>query len=279
MAESKGGPRYLADYGARVLDRGYEIIPIRPGTKRPPGDNWQKIRADKARLKKWIDGGRGHFGVGILTRKTPLVDIDVPDARISAHMVSFVQERFGPAPIRVGLAPKTGLLFRSAQPFAKVQSKIYVDEWADPGEDGKGQWRKVEILGDGQQFVAYAIHPDTGKPYAWDEMIGEPLDTHVRDLPEMTQENARLIVEEFDRIALASGWERDRPDHQGHRQQRHAGNIPPDDGGSDHFHRTRRRWHGHARVECLSTRRATGFRWNSSRVARIPGRTARSGRS
>lgn len=210
MPESKGPRGYLAKYGAQVLANGYEIIPIKRGTKRPPVDGWQKFRANEALLAKWIagkvEGIRGNEGLGILTRLTPLVDLDIPDETISRKMERFVQENFGLAPVRVGLYPKKGLLFRSSAPFTKVQSRTWVDEWADPGQDGKGQWRKVEILGDGQQFVALAIHPDTKEPYRWEDKES-PVRIKAADLPDMTAENAARIVAEFERLAAEAGWE------------------------------------------------------------------------
>ena len=46
----------------------------------------------------------------------------------------------------------------------------------------------------GQQFVAYAIHPDTGTPYAWPE---EGLaDIDITDLPEITAEAAVAFLDE-----------------------------------------------------------------------------------
>jgi hypothetical protein len=47
----------------------------------------------------------------------------------------------------------------------------------------------LEVLCLGQQFLAYAIHPDTGAPYAWPE---EGLaDIDITDLPEISAEVAR----------------------------------------------------------------------------------------
>jgi hypothetical protein len=40
---------------------------------------------------------------------------------------------------------------------------------------------KVEVLADGQQFVAFGLHPGTGRPYAWPD--GSPLDLERDDLP------------------------------------------------------------------------------------------------
>ena len=52
----------------------------------------------------------------------------------------------------------------------------------------------LEVLCLGQQFVAYAIHPDTGAPYAWPE---EGLaDIDITNLQEITSEAAFAFLDE-----------------------------------------------------------------------------------
>jgi hypothetical protein len=215
MSDQNKPRGYLAKYGDRLISGGYEIIPIQRGAKHPPATpdmkNWQKIRATKKELRGWIDGKHARCGVGILARKTPFVDLDILDEEMALAMEAFVREQFGDAPLRIGMAPKRGLAFRTDKPFPKINSKTYEDEWADPNaamsHGGKpvGHLRKVEILGDGQQFVAFAVHPDTGSPYKW---IGPSLATvKWEDLPILTHEDGLAIVEEFHRLCEARGWE------------------------------------------------------------------------
>lgn len=48
---------------------------------------------------------------------------------------------------------------------------------------------KVEVLGNGQQCVAFGIHPHTGLPYDWyDWPSTGPLDTRRSDLPMVTED-------------------------------------------------------------------------------------------
>lgn len=197
MSSSVPPKGYLARYALPLLKRGYQVIPIKGGEKRPAFEKWETTKASPELIDSWI-GKYPTGGVGILTKRTPLVDIDVLDAEVSVHMIAFVQDRFGPAPARVGFAPKTGLLFRTETPFVKVQSDFYVDEW--------DQKHKLEVLGNGQQFVAYAKHPDTGRPYYWLDN-NSPIITRASELPILTQENAVEIRDEFVRIAKERGWE------------------------------------------------------------------------
>jgi hypothetical protein len=62
------------------------------------------------------------------------------------------------------------------------------------------------VLGDGQQFVAYAIHPDTGEPYRWLDKAG-PHNMPVADLPEITRSDAEQIAAEFERLCEEVGWQ------------------------------------------------------------------------
>lgn len=190
---------YLKKYGSLTLENGFEIIPIKPGTKRPPFDKWEDIRADKRKLSRWLEAGRGDHGVGILARKTPMVDIDCRDPAMVRKMVRFTEKLCGATLQRVGLPPKTGLLYRTAEPFKKVNSKTYVDP------DDSSLTHKVEILGDGQQFVAFAVHPDTGEPYRWSDKKA-PHNTEWDSLPEITRDQAEEIAAEFERLADEAGW-------------------------------------------------------------------------
>ena len=61
-------------------------------------------------------------------------------------------QRLGDTPaLRIGRAPKRLLVYRAAEPFRGIRRA------------------PLELLGLGQQFVAHAIHPDTGRPYDWPE--------------------------------------------------------------------------------------------------------------
>lgn len=193
----------LANLGSRLIDNGYSIIPIAVGKKAPGFDNWSKARSTKPQLEEWITSGHRHSGAGILTKHTPAVDIDVRDEKIALEAEAKAREIFGDAPLRIGMAPKRLLVFRTDTPFRKMRSNKYEDEWGD--------LHQIEILGDGQQFVAYHTHPDTGKPYLWPaEKIasdgttiarGGPLTIQANDLIDISQEQCEAFIEWFEQRA------------------------------------------------------------------------------
>lgn len=186
--------QYLKEYGQKLVHNGYTVVPIKPGAKYPTLSGWQDAKREL--VEQYIE----HYpdaGVGILTKYTPAIDIDFMDREIVHEIEKRCIELLGIAPIRVGRAPKELLLFRTDEPFNKLSSRIYLD----PITEDKCQ---LEILGDGQQFVAYAQHPDTHKPYVWLDKL-QPLHVNASDLPLLTYENAKLLIKFVDEL-LCKSW-------------------------------------------------------------------------
>lgn len=198
MTDKAPGVDYLAQHGAALIDNGYNIIPIQVGKKAPGFDGWQKARSTKPQLNEWLENGHRSSGVGILTKHTPAIDIDVLDEEIAEKLEKWVRDNIGDAPLRVGRAPKRLMLFRTDEPFRKMRSTIYRDEWCNK--------QQIEVLGDGQQFVAYHIHPDTGRPYQWTNG-DNPLNTKAPELTLVTVEQINDLLAYFDELARGVGWD------------------------------------------------------------------------
>jgi hypothetical protein len=162
---------------------GYQPIPCHG--KRPLLSDWPKnVGADP----------RKHAGanVGILTSTTPALDVDFTDPAILA----LIRPLVGAAPERIGR--KGALyLFRTDAPFRKLRR-----EYVRGDESGA-----VEFLGEGQQFIAYGTHPDTGKPYTWTGGTG-PADIRADDLPYIDEQAARDLLDQIELRLLAAGWGR-----------------------------------------------------------------------
>ena len=182
---------YLAEYGPRLLSRGYPIVPILPNAKHPGFDGWQQTQADETKLNSWLGNGFAKGGVGVLTRTIPAVDIDVEDPDIVQKLVDWCETNIGPTVRRVGYAPKQLLVYRTEEPFPKISSNKYADFL--------NVKHKVEILGDGQQFVAFAKHPDTKKPYEWVSK-NSLADIPISDLPLITVDQAKAFIAYFESL-------------------------------------------------------------------------------
>lgn len=178
-----------------LAENGYQVIPIPAGQKSPGFKGWQNYQATGARIEReWADNGN----IGILTARTPAIDIDTLDPDMARDMEAYVLSRLdGDAPIRVGRAPKRLILCSTSEPFRKRDSGF----WVSPD----GVEHKLEVLGQGQQFVAFGVHPDTKKPYKW-VSLEDPRNLDVTDLPPLSVALADEIVAEFCRRAEARGW-------------------------------------------------------------------------
>lgn len=190
---------FLAQHGRALLDNGYHIVPIAPGRKAPGFDGWEKSRATKDQLKDWLENGHKMAGVGILTKDTPAIDIDIRDERVAMLMDKYVREKLGGTLVRIGQAPKRLFVFRTDTPFRKMRTTIRFDEW--------GEKQQIEVLAEGQQFVAYHKHPDTGKPYDWPDFEENPLDVKANELPTITVEQIEGLLAYFEEVADSEEWE------------------------------------------------------------------------
>lgn len=228
----------FAKRGLAIVRNGYGIIPIRRGKKAPAMDEWERkyIRTE-AQFEAAV-AEFGGYGIGIVTKHTPAVDIDCMDARISAEMLQWCLDNLGPAPVRVGQAPKTLLLYAADSPFAKVQSAKFVDPAAPSVE------HRLEVLGNGQQFVAYNIHPKTGKPFTWTQDGQNPADVPVLDLEVIGESQAVAACREFERLCERAGWTRVGEGSVGAQQATQddddaLGEIDPPDESDDEIERVR----------------------------------------
>lgn len=188
---------FLAQHGQRLLDNGYHIVPIRFGGKAPGFDGWATARATRDQLKEWLDGGHRNAGVGIMTKHTPAVDIDCRDESIALKMEQYCRDKLGGTLMRIGLAPKRLFFFRCDEPFRKMRSTERTDDDFEKNQ--------VEVLGEGQQAVAYAKHPDTGKPYYWPDEGQNPLEVKASELATVTVEQLEDMLAYFEEICDEAG--------------------------------------------------------------------------
>ncbi len=176
---------FMRRFGATLIDNGYRILPLVPGEKKPgryASGEWNNY-ADWARhcerptseiefdiWSRWPDAG-----IGIACGTVTLVDIDVRDAALVGKLKTLAFRICGETPLqRVGLAPKVGLVYRTEAPIHGIKQ------------------HPVEVLGVGNQFVAYGIHPVTGRPYEW--LDESPHSFHLDDLPLVTEAQLREFL-------------------------------------------------------------------------------------
>lgn len=175
----------MKQYGGRLADSGFSVIPIVPHEKRPGqlrSGSWTNYvdwsrHCDRPTKPFEIDvwSRWGGCGIGIACGRVAAVDIDVADPEYAFKIEALAFEKFGRTPaIRIGQNPKRLLVYRTKEPFKKVFSG------------------PIEVLCHGQQFVAFGVHPDTGEPYMWPEESLADID--IEELPEIDHAGARNFV-------------------------------------------------------------------------------------
>ena len=174
---------------------GYEPIPVQG--KAPKWTGWQHIELTHDNLPGIIEyqQARGHRNIGLRTARHPVIDIDLQDPGQSDVAEKAVEDTIGRSWLRRVGSKGCALGYKTDAPFKKM---ILLS----------GQDRLVEVLGDGQQYVAYGIHPDTGRPYDWTHAAvgGEPLKMPRDWLPEITYETALAALETIRDALVAGGF-------------------------------------------------------------------------
>jgi len=176
---------FMVHYGARLVDGGFRILPLAPGQKYPGAykfGTWGKMygwgrfsdRPPSAlELHHWCQWPGA--GVGIVGGNVVAIDLDILDASLAHTLDCLCRTELGDTPaFRIGQAPKRLLVYRTTEPF------------------NSSSFGPIEILCLGRQFVAYGIHPATGRPYDWPEEGLADLD--LLDLPVVSRENVADFV-------------------------------------------------------------------------------------
>jgi putative DNA primase/helicase len=192
----------------RLLKHGYE--PVACDGKLPVLAGWQRIETTPAEIERWTQALPHATNTGIRTKHTPAVDIDIRDLAVADQVQQALLNIIGDGGTilqRVGLPPKRLIPFQRDLPFRKISTPSFKISLDDPDRLAN----RVEVLADGQQFVAEGIHPDTCRPYQWANNVD--LAAVPRDLlPVLTEAAAREFVAEATRIMTAAGWHTKLPE-------------------------------------------------------------------
>lgn len=164
-----------ADMVDEYLDLGWRLCAIRPGEKRPLGDDWQMSPTARELWERHPD-----FGCGVIHGLSGTCALDLDDMTEAVRLLAL-------AGVDVDALLASGVQIQSGRPG---RGKLLYR-----APEGVGL-RRVAVRGAGGQ-VAYelrggvcqdilppTIHPDTGKPYRW---VGD-----YADLPELPAELLRV---------------------------------------------------------------------------------------
>jgi hypothetical protein len=140
---------------------------------------WRTPVSSAEEISSLTAANPAYKNTGVLCGRVVAIDIDAQDPDTAAALTAMADLLPGAdiALRRVGKAPKVMLLFRATE----IRKKSSTAEYSV-----NGLKCQVEVMGDGQQIVAFGVHPETQHPYEW---IGpSPLDVPLSELPEITPE-------------------------------------------------------------------------------------------
>ena len=146
----------FGSHAHRLLDNGYEPIPVRPGTKRPSINEWTTVDITDERIFDDMGDRYSDHQIGLRLGDVVAIDIDCLDESLASQITQICLDKLGDSPIRVGKAPKKMLFYRcEGDHFPKLATAAFK----------KGnEKQQVEILASGSQCVVFGIHPDTDQP-------------------------------------------------------------------------------------------------------------------
>jgi hypothetical protein len=189
---------------------GFSSIPVMGQAPKVTG--WQTMtNVSPDTIKGWEESYPDHLNTGLLAGPTPGLDIDVFNRAAAEAVEALVREWFkgkGKILVRTGRAPKRLIPFRAVGRFRK-KAIAFIPTITPAGEERR---EKIELLADGQQYVSFGRHIDTGREYVW--RGGEPGEVKPEDLPELDEAEAEALVEAAANLLIEKhGYTRNTPDN------------------------------------------------------------------
>jgi len=170
-----------AKFAPELTGNGYDTTPL--DGKKPILQRWQHRPNTALEFNKYNGKNTGILCGGL--SHLFAVDVDVYTKEVAEIIKGFAIEMLGEAPERIGQAPKTMLIYRLSEPTRKLRSIIVNIDQKDCA---------VEILAEGQQFVASGIH-DSGVNYSWpgDNLLAIPINELTEVFPAQLQDFLALV--------------------------------------------------------------------------------------
>jgi hypothetical protein len=203
----------LARLRWRLLENGYEPIPIQG--KRPCTVGWTTGDIDLERIVRETILHPDHRSTGFRTGVLVGADIDLHNEDHAEIIRQVVEDTIGATPLRRRGSKGEMLCYRKAgTPIGKIVIR-------DPVADKT----LFEIFGQGGQFVAYGIHPDTQRPYDWLIPGQEPLSAPLSALPEVTTDMLHDVGDRVSERLSELGYQIAATTSKTYTQPFQAGNI------------------------------------------------------
>ena len=192
-APNRFDPASVTALRLQLRKNGFDSIPVEG--KRPPLKGWQqKFDVSEEEIRRWEKTFPRARNTGVLAKRTPGTDIDIAieaAAQAAEDKARELLEEHGDIYVRFGKPPKRLILLRTDEPFKKLYREFRAPD---------GSKQRLEILGDGQQYVVDGIHPDTHKPYTC--FGGELTAIKRENLPYIRREDAEQLLDAMAKVLI-----------------------------------------------------------------------------
>ena len=156
------------DHARDYAERGWRVLPIKPGEKRPPMKAWQDAATtDLETIDTWWTKRYPEHGVGIATGAGSgiwVLDIDVSNGKPGAETLAALEAEHGPLPRTATVRTGSG---------GQHLYWLLPEGFEVRNDAGKRLGPGLDVRGEGGQVVAPpTFHPTTGAAYEWDPDAG-----------------------------------------------------------------------------------------------------------
>jgi hypothetical protein len=181
---------------AQLIQGGFE--PILVAGKAPVTEDWQSGAITSDRIGAKCALYPHAESTGLRTGRLVGIDFDVVNEKHVEELAELAERMLAETPLRRFGSKGIMLCYRNETPIRKITIAA--------------KSAKIEILGSGQQFVAFGIHPDTNAPYRWlgetdfDE-VATPLIVPLDVLPAVTPDQLRDFARQASALLADLGYE------------------------------------------------------------------------
>jgi hypothetical protein len=161
-----------------LLRNGYEPIPVLAHEKRPCITGWTRGEITDERILYLTCKYKDHLSTGLRTGHQAAIDIDLWNADHAETIRVLVETTLGETTLR--RRGSKGFMLAYHNP-GDVLGKLII-------KNAETKKTLVETFGQGNQYVAYGVHPLTQKPYEWLVEGREPFLVPLWELPEVNKQ-------------------------------------------------------------------------------------------